>query len=109
MKNTNICLLVFLVLTAPAIVAHDGGDHDHVVSEITQEAKELVQAVEANPSRLPMQLTYPFDTEQRTFVDFFPMLVRSERPGLTYGLMPLEQRRATHDVLRALLSDSTRW
>lgn len=92
----------------PRPVAHHAtrSDVDPVVADLAREAQALVATVEAHPGPLPMQLTYPFDTAQRTVVDFFPMLARSERPGLTYGLMPLEQRRAAHGVLRALLSDS---
>ena len=94
-----VALALLGLLSVSTAPAHD------VVAELTRVASELVATVETSPARIPMQLSYSLEDPQRRVVDCCPAMVGAERPGLTYGLMPLDQRRATHAVLRTFLSD----
>ena len=93
--------LVLLGAPAAAAPAHDGHDaHDG----IQRHAAALVAAYEARP-RLQQTLVHDFADPRRRTIDFFPLLVRGDQRGLRLGLMTLGERRATHGLLREVLSE----
>lgn len=118
-------LLAPMVLASPVVaLLHDGhvgdghaqdghaqgGERDHasapisVALTVTDAARALIEAVEAHPPRVPQTYVHGFDDPRRRTIDYFPALVREDQRGLRLGLMALEPRRATHRLLREVLS-----
>ena len=122
--------LLFLLAPTAAALPHDPhhghhghherhGDHEHPVAHthaqrpggarsiesLVTDAKELIEAATANPSFVRHEFQHAFDDPRRRTIDFFPLVARKDQRGLRLGLMGMEQRRATHRLLRGVLSE----
>ncbi len=67
--------------------------------------RSLVAAHAARGGDDAPQLSFSFDDEQRAWLDFFPLAFRRGVRGLRMGEMTLAERRATHALLRGMLSE----
>ena len=103
-------LLTTLILATCAGVSSAHGAHDQfgdpdAHGAVTRRGAILVAALESRPPRLPGEFLHEFKDARRTRLDFFPLHLREDQRGVRLGLMTLEQRRCTHDLLRCALSE----
>lgn len=97
-----LAVLAPLLLAAPA--PHDGA-HADVHADATRAARALVRAFEEDRVKERPVLLLELDDPRRRALDFFPLAWSREARGLRLGAMTLDERRATHELLRGLLSE----
>jgi hypothetical protein len=101
----KILPLAAVALTASALGAHDQFGDPDAHGAVTRRGAILVAALELRPPRLPGEFLHEFKDPRRLTVDFDPLHLREDQRGVRLGLMTLEQRRCTHDLLRCALSE----
>ena len=99
---TTVIQLALLACAAPPF--HDG-PHSHSHDAVSREAVRLVHTLEEAPSEPRSPFLHDFAEERRRTVDYLPLVSRQDQRGVRLDAMSLDQRLATHGLLRAVLSD----